>query len=211
FRNLLYIKACSNARGLLSIPDTVYAKYTEMAKKYSVNKCMSIMKIMNSLEGEFRYSTQHRILFEAAIVEAATTATPVDNSRVKELEQQIAVLDKKLQQLIKSGFKSTPVKTDAKQVWKTLASELDKRGYKILALSILDADIEIVEDAFRVSIGNETTDEFVTSKQNRDIINEIFSSIDGKSRLVINEVKKIEEDKALPMLLELFGNKLEIK
>ncbi len=211
FRNLLYIKTCSNARELLSIPDTVYAKYAEMAKKYSVAKCMSIMKIMNSLEGEFRYSTQHRILFEAAIVEAATTATPVDNNRVKELEQQIAVLDKKLQQLIKSGFKSTPVKTDAKQVWKTLASELDNRGYKILALSVLDADTELVGDEFRVSIGNETTYEFITSKQNRDIINEIFSSIDGKSRLVINEVKKIEEDKALPMLSELFGSKLEIK
>lgn len=211
FRNVLYIKTCNNARELLSIPDAVFDTYKSMAAKYSVGKCMNVMKLMNSLEGEFRYSTQHRIIFEAALVEAATPVVgAVDDAKIKELEQKITALDRKLQQVGKAGFSATPVKSDARQVWKTVASELENRGYKILALAALEADVSSDDSEFKVSVSTRATYDLITLKVNRDVINEIFSSL-SSLRLVINEVKKFEDDKALPLLKDLFGAKLEIK
>ena len=113
FRNVLYIKTCKNAKQLLSIPDTTYALLVDIAKKYSVVKCMTIMKAMNALEGEFRYSTQHRILLEAAIVSAAAGPEASDNAKIKELEAKVAMLEKKIKSIAQSGFKPTPVKSDA--------------------------------------------------------------------------------------------------
>lgn len=210
FRNVLYVKTCTNAREMLSIPDSVYDLYVDMSKKYSVSKCMNIMKLMNSLEGEFRYSTQHRIIFEAALVEAATTDKGTDDGKVKELEQKITALDRKIQQLGKSGFNLAPAKSDAGQVWKSVASELENRGYKILALAALEADVEASETEFRISFSSRATYEIVTDKVNRDVINGIFSALSDLP-LVITEVKKVESDKAIPVLKDLFGAKLEIK
>ncbi|MEG2274293.1 MAG: DNA polymerase III subunit gamma/tau, partial [Clostridia bacterium] len=72
FRNLLYIKNCANSRNMLALPNEIYDALKVMAEKYSNGKCLFIMKQMSGLEGEFRYSSQHRIIFEAAAVISAS-------------------------------------------------------------------------------------------------------------------------------------------
>ncbi|MEG2541182.1 MAG: DNA polymerase III subunit gamma/tau [Clostridia bacterium] len=72
FRNLLYIKNCANSRNMLALPNEIYDALKVMAEKYSNGKCLFIMKQMSGLEGEFRYSSQHRIIFEAAAVIATS-------------------------------------------------------------------------------------------------------------------------------------------
>ena len=210
FRNVLYIKTCKNAKQLLSIPDTTYTLLSSLADKYSVVKCMTIMKAMNALEGEFRYSTQHRILLEGAIVSCAAGPEASDNAKIKELEAKVANLEKRLKALMQSGFKSTPVQLDAKQVWQKMASALSERGQHILALAVPEATITSEGDEVYAEIASKATYDILTEKNNRNILNEVFASFSDLN-LVIKHVPKAEEDPTLPYIKNMFGNKLEIK
>jgi DNA polymerase III gamma/tau subunit len=210
FRNVLYIKTCKNAKQLLSIPDTTYALLVDVAGKYSVAKCMTIMKAMNALEGDFRYSTQHRILLEAAIVSCAAGPEASDNAKIRELEAKVALLEKKVKSMAQSGFKPTPVKSDARQVWQSVASELMDRGQRLLALAVPEADVSCDDKTFTVAFSTKATYDILTDKKNRDILNEVFSNLSNLD-LNIKHVAKYEEDKSLPYVKEMFGSKLEIK
>ena len=210
FRNVLYIKTCKNAKKLLSIPDTTYALLTPMAEKYSVAKCMTIMKAMNGLEGEFRYSTQHRILLEGAIVSCAAGPEASDNLKIKELEAKVQMLEKRLKALIQSGFKSTPVQKDARQVWQMMASMLSERGQHILALAVPEATVTFDDKEAVALLSSKATYDILTENNNRKIINEVFAT-QCDLPLVIKYVAKAEEDSKLPYIKSMFGNKLEIK
>jgi DNA polymerase III gamma/tau subunit len=210
FRNILYIKTCKNAKQLLSIPDTTYALLAPMAEKYSVSKCMTIMKAMNGLEGEFRYSTQHRILLEGAIVSCAAGAEANDNAKIKELEAKVLNLEKKLKALVQSGFRSTPVKLDAKQVWQKMASMLSEKGQHILALAVPEATITFDDKEVFVEINSKATYDILTEKNNREILSQVFAT-QCDLPLVIKYVAKQEEDSTLPYIKSMFGGKLEIK
>ncbi len=212
FRNVLYIKSCGNAKSLLSIPDSTYVLLKRIADKYSVARCMSIMKAMNALEGEFRFSSQHRILLEATVVSCTlgNGGGDVGNEKIKELEGKIAILEKKLQQLTRSGFNGAPAKSDAGQVWKSVASELENKGNKILALAIVGADVKVDGNYFVVSVSEQSTYDLITTKANKDLINSIFEKKSDLT-LKIEEIRIIEEDKTIPYLKDMFGNYIEIK
>ncbi len=210
FRNVLYIKTCKNAKQLLSIPDTTYKLLVDLADKYSVVKCMTIMKAMNALEGEFRYSTQHRILLEGAIVGCAAGPEANDNAKIKELEAKVLMLEKRLKALSQSGFKSAPVTTDARQVLKAVASDLDNKGHKLLVHAVVEADVSCDEKEFTMAFSTKATYDMLCDKNNRDILNQVYSA-HSSLPLTIKHVAKFEEDKSLPYVKAMFGNKLEIK
>ncbi len=208
FRNVLYIKHCSAAKELLALPESIFDALKDMADKYSTEKCMSIMKIMSRLEGEFRYSAQHRILFESAVVLACCGGD--SDTKTEELQMRVARLEKLLANIKKSGFESAPVKLDAKQVWKRVASELEKRNYKFIAFAALEAETEYNDTEFIVKVPSRATLNLLTEKNNRDVINGIFSSL-CDLKLVFKEVVHLDEDKALPYIKEMFGTLLELK
>ena len=209
FRNVLYIKNCSSAKSLLALPEAIYSALAEMAKKYSTEKCMGIMKIMSSLEGEFRYSAQHRILFEAAVVLASCGGDR--DVKVEELQLRVARLEKMLANARKSDFESAPVVTDARQVWLRVASELRQNGYTLLALSTQDAQFDMNDDEYHVKVADAATLNLLDDKKNRDAINAAFKNVDSHRRLVIETERHLDEDKALPFVKEMFGSLLEIK
>lgn len=209
FRNVLYIKNCSSAKTLLALPESIYVALKAMADKYTTEKCMGIMKIMSKLEGEFRYSAQHRILFESAVVLAASGGD--SDAKAEELQLRVAKLEKIIAGLRKSGFESAPVKTDARQVWLRVASELRQSGFQLIALSTQDAELEMNDDTFFVKVADVATLGFLEDKNNRDAINKAFQSVDTTHKLVIEAVHRLDEDKALPYVKEMFGAMLEIK
>lgn len=208
FRNVLYIKHCSDAKSILALPESIFAGLKEMADKYSTERCLSIMKIMSRLEGELRYSAQHRILFEAAVVLACCGGD--SDAKVEELQMRVARLEKAIANLKKSGFEPAPVKTDARQVWKRVASELERRNYKFIAFAALEAETEFNDTEFIVKVPSRATLNLLTDKGNRDIINGIFSSM-CDLKLVFKEVVHLDEDKALPYIKDMFGTRLELK
>lgn len=209
FRNVLYIKNCSSAKDLLSLPESVYDDLKVMADKYSTEKCMSIMRAMSKLEGEFRYSAQHRILFESAVVLACCGGD--NDARLEELQLKVARLEKMLAAQRKSGFEPAPVKMDARQVWLRVASALRQNGYTLLALSTQDAQFDMTDDEFTVRVADQATLNILSDKNNRDAINSAFSSVDPHRKLKIETTRHLDEDKALPFIKEMFGSMVEIK
>ncbi len=209
FRNVLYIKNCSEAKNLLALPEAIFNALSNIADKYTQEKCMSIMKIMSNLEGDFRYSAQHRLLFESAVVLACAGGDA--DARVEELQLRVARLEKLLTQARKSGFESPLVKPDARQVWLKVASELRQNGYPLLALSTQDAQLSMTDEEFFVKVADVATLNLLENKNNRDAINSAFRSVDRERRLIIEAVRHLDEDKALPFVKEMFGSVLEIK
>jgi hypothetical protein len=112
--------------------------------------------------------------------------------------------------MAQSGFKPTPVKSDARQVWQSVASELMDRGQRLLALAVPEADVSCDDKTFTVAFSTKATYDILTDKKNRDILNEVFSNLSNLD-LNIKHVAKYEEDKSLPYVKEMFGSKLEIK
>lgn len=209
FRNAIYVGTCNNAAELLALPAELYQALKELASRYDTRRLLAAMRRMTETEGEFRYSTQHRILLEAAVI-AAATDPPSEGGGTRELEQKIALLNKKVNALAKQGFKRAPAEMDAGQVWRRVASEIERRGIGFLALAVSEADTEEDGDTFRVKVGSASAMRIMTDKVNRDILNEVFSEFSTK-HLVIEEVKKLDEDKAIPALTAMFGKSLEIK
>ncbi len=211
FRNILFIKTCSGAKDLLALPESIFIALAKMAEKYSSGRLMSVMKTMSGLEGELRYSSQHRILFEGALVSACLNAE--DGAKTEELQAKVARLEKIVERLRTSGFKSAPAIKDAKQVWLHLASELKNRKYNVLALAMQDAQFELTEGEFYIRIADRATYNMVCEKSNRDVLNAVFEAepVTQGLKLVINEIKHIDEDKALPYIKEMFGELVEIR
>lgn len=210
FRNAIYVKTCTNAQEILALPAELYQALKELASRYDARRLLAAMRRMTETEGEFRYSTQHRILLEAAVIAAATDPPADEGGSTRELEQKIAILNKKINALTKQGFKRAPAEMDAGQVWRRVASEIERRGAGFLALAASEAETEEDEETFRVKVGSASAMRIMTDKVNRDTINEVFSAFSSK-RLVIEEVKKLDEDKAIPALTAMFGKSLEIK
>lgn len=211
FRNILFIKTCSSAKELLALPESIFTELAAMANKYSAVRLMSIMKAMSGLEGELRYSAQHRILFEGALVAACLGVE--DNAVGADMQARIARLEKTLAGLRQSGFKSAPAIRDAQQVWLHLASELKRRKYNVLALAMQDSRFELGDNEFRIMITDRATYNMVCERDNRSVINEVFAAepMAEGLKLNISSVKHIDEDKAVPYIREMFGNTVEIE
>jgi len=67
------------------------------------------------------------------------------------------------------------------------------------------------DDTFFVKVADAATLGFLEDKNNRDAINKAFQSVDTTHKLVIEAVHRLDEDKALPYVKEMFGAMLEIK
>lgn len=93
--NILYIKNCGADDIILGVPRPVYEELLPLSKAMSNAKILFVLDLLNGLAAELKYTTQPRILLEAALVRACTEA---DNSlsglqqRVKELEAKVSAL-----------------------------------------------------------------------------------------------------------------------
>ncbi|CAM3112709.1 DNA polymerase III subunit gamma/tau [Paenibacillus sediminis] len=113
FRDLLMIKMVPNADKLTERvlnPD----HFEQMAKGFTRDELFRIIDILNHYQTEMKYAAQPQALFEVALLkicsvpqstEAASQpgAKVAEASEVKQLKQQLAALEKKLEQLLQSG------------------------------------------------------------------------------------------------------------
>ena len=166
------------------------------------------MKAMTSLEGQFRYGTQHRTLLEAAVLEAATNEPSAESFR--ELAEKVDKLERQIKALTKSGFNPAPVKADARQVWGRVVSALNANGFRHAAMAATDAAVEETEDVFRVRIASAASMSLLDDDGVRALIDRTFASLSKKS-LVIEQGGALVRDREVPYLTEMFGARLEVK
>ena len=209
FRNALYVKNCGDAAELLALPNELYAALKELSSRYDQSRLLAAMRRMTEMEGEFRYSTQHRILLEAAVIAAATEPRAEHGGDTRELEQKVAAIAKRVNALSRSGFEPAPAAKDAGQVWGNVASELQRMGVGVLAIAAAEAKAEEHEDALVVKVSSESAMRILSDPANRKLLSEAAAKYSAKP-LRIEEVRRIEENKVIPYLTGMFGKSLEI-
>ena len=211
FRNALYVKNCGSAAELLALPAELYEALKELAARYDTPRLLSAMRRMTEMEGEFRYSTQHRILLEAAVIAAATDPAREGGAGNRELEQRVAVLTKKVNALTSQGFEPAPAAKAAGQVWTRVAATLERAGKGLLAQAVAEARAEEREDAVHVEVSSESALRMLTEPDARRAVNEAAKACGCEKPIVIEEVRRIDENSAIPFLKDMFGKSLEIK
>ena len=211
FRNTLYVKNCGSAADLLALPAELYEALKGVAARYDTPRLLAAMRRMTEMEGEFRYSTQHRILLEAAVIAAATEPRSEGGGNVRELEQKVVALAKRVSSLPSRGFEPAPAEKDARQVWGRVASELERRGMGMLVLAASEASVEEHDDALVMKVSAESALRILSDPAHRKAIAQAAEAAGVGKPVVIEEVRKIEEDKVLPYLTNMFGKSLEIK
>lgn len=125
FTNMLNIK---NIPGTVpdNLSDDDAALIAARADKYTNYRIMRIISILNELESELRYSTQPRILIEAAVVRACELVTDIS---VEGLTERIRELEKKLAELEKNGVRPALIeeKTSTKKEQEIAAVKEEKK------------------------------------------------------------------------------------
>ena len=211
FRNALYVKNCGSAAELLALPAELFEALKGLAARYDTQRLLSAMRRMTEMEGEFRYSTQHRILLEAAVIAAATDPAREGGAGERELEQRVALLTKKVNALTSRGFEPAPAVKAAGQVWTRVAAALEKAGKGLLAQAVAEARAEEREDAVHVKVSSESALRMLTEPDARRAVNEAAKACGCEKPIVIEEVRRIDENSAVPFLKDMFGKSLEIK
>ena len=213
FRNALYVKNCGNAAELLALPAELFAALKVIAGRYDTRRLLAALRKMTETEGEFRYSTQHRILLEAAVIAAATEprAAETGGAGIKELEQRVAALAKRVGALPKQGFEPAPAKKDAGQVWRRVASELTRMGRRMLGIALAECRAEEKEENFTVRVFSESAMQMLGEPGARAAVEEALKASGCTKPLVIEEERKLDEKDVVPFLTDLFGKSLDIK
>jgi len=105
FRNILMV--CINAdRNLIDVIDEDYKELQKIAKGYTKEKLLSILGILKDAANDAKWSSQPRIIMEAALVKLTRTELWEDQegyiSRIHQLEKQVETLQKQLEDISKS-------------------------------------------------------------------------------------------------------------
>ncbi|MDI3481128.1 MAG: polymerase subunit gamma/tau [Tepidanaerobacteraceae bacterium] len=99
FRDILLV-AVGADRNLIDAADEEYAEIQKLAKSYSREKLLSIIEILKTAANDMKWSSQPRIVLEAAAVKLMLPELWEESqgyiSRIQDLEQQLAMLQERL-------------------------------------------------------------------------------------------------------------------
>ncbi len=84
-------KTCRDGQAILALPDELYQEVAQIAKQTDGHRLLRATEIFAKVEGEVRYSTTPRILFETAVMKASL---PQEDYDIEALIARIAALEK---------------------------------------------------------------------------------------------------------------------
>ncbi|HKL94104.1 MAG TPA: DNA polymerase III subunit gamma/tau [Clostridia bacterium] len=226
FRNILFIKNCSNAETILSLPQDMFEWQKELALMCSNNALLFALNTLNELEASFRTSSQHRIIFEAAAVRISTCSegggTNGNGEKFNQLEMRLARLEKggiAMQQNAdaqKKNIDIEPQKT-AKQIWNfvlaKLNDEVDETGEsknKLLILAATEGEPSISEDDLQVMFPSKVTVNLLSEKNNKGKLNSVLAEI-SDLHLVLDCHLRLSDENAEQYIRSMFGEDVVIK
>ena len=94
-RDILVIKTCSNADEVLSLPEDKFNELKKLSEKTDVHALLRSIEIFSVAEGDLKYSTHPKIVFETAAVKASL---PQADYNIDALLARISALEKKIEE-----------------------------------------------------------------------------------------------------------------
>lgn len=106
FRDL-FMASIDADRSLIDATDEEYEKLKEISKEYSKERILSIIDILNDAENDIKWSSQPRIIVEAALAKLALPAIWKKEegyiARVQELEKKVAALEARIENIVNNA------------------------------------------------------------------------------------------------------------
>jgi len=120
FRNLLMVSINAD-RNLMDVIDEDYRELQKIAAGYTKEKLLSILSILKDAANDAKWSSQPRIIIEAALVKLTLLDLWEKQegyiSRIQQLEKQVEALQKRLENIkepiLQSQYENAGVKKDA--------------------------------------------------------------------------------------------------
>ncbi|MBR1890985.1 MAG: DNA polymerase III subunit gamma/tau [Clostridia bacterium] len=132
-RDALIVKTCPTYESVLAMPKSELDVIKALSEKADEHAMLRVLEIFSSMEGELRYSTQQRVVFETAVLKATM---PQEDYNVDALIRRVTQLEAQLKTLTEQGLKvpvyvdKQPETTDEEPV-KSTKPEQTADGYDV--------------------------------------------------------------------------------
>ena len=201
-RDLLTVKLCRDANGILMLPGDVYDGLKQLADKVTVKKLLYAIDQLVSLESNLRYALSPLMLFEATALRVASGSGEVDydglNTRLTRLEQ--------LPQNISAESKGLYVvdKTDPKSIWRGVKMSIDAKNEPLLGGVWRDVKVEFDAQGNYVIKCGEGSYWLIENKYKKRLQAEIAVFCDSK--LVVQQEDQVSDSEIEKQLSSLGTN-----
>lgn len=206
FRDLAVVKTTPNYAEILKYPTDILEKLKSLADKASMKELINCLNEISSLEQEFKYTANPRLLLEITLLNLCMNK---DDKRVAVKDMAVAKMESvaDVQQLkeIKKADMS------ARKLYGNLSMALRENSEFMLQVIMDDIkDYEIIDDVFTVYANNELQFNTLNKKNNVETLNNLLQKIGGYKFNVVLKTRDAEKN-PLNDLKRKFEGMLEIK
>jgi DNA polymerase-3 subunit gamma/tau len=195
FRNLLLLHCGDSAVPLLDVPDEQLRDMKEEAALTDSASLTRYIRILSRLAGQMRYSSQKRVLLETELIKLCR---PDMEKRRDELEERIAYLEKRMEQVLTEGV---ALRADIAGTSRKAPEKQVKKEKKPVAAASEDVLTLIAEwDAFRKSMPDQQAlilDSAVVEPGGGNLVTIALTDNFGYSYYTRSESHKQDLEKAL--------------
>lgn len=222
-RDVLVAKTCKDANSILGLPESRFKTIADIAEKSEENRLLRILEIFAEAEGDLKYSTHPRIVFETAAVKAASPASDGDISallgRVSAIEKAIAEgkvsvkPDKKAEDKVEKEPPKAKEKTFGEDEIKgKLLFNLGSNGSEMLRSTLQDVKITLSDDEITIVSEDKGVYDIAVIPENFERIENALKEFGKKVKIAEPKREKIlsEIDAATERMKKIFGEEIVI-
>lgn len=232
----MFIKKCSTANKYLGLPQDIFESIDKTQRNYDTAKILNAMKVFTSLEGEFRYSSQQRILLEAAIVSVALDdsekKTLIDGQKpVRQAEKAAEHSDNRISAKVNVNNENTgqvtrtaqaskaeesvDLEKKANQIWgfvmSAVISEIDTMGHdSFLKFPVAEAEPKIENGKLIVYFADGQPFNIINKPDNKAFLKKVISDVTDME-CEFRKKLVLDEDNTVDYLKSMFGDDITIK
>ncbi len=213
FRDLAVVKTTSNFADILKYPVDILNKLKGLADKVSIKELINCLNEISSLEQEFKYTANPRMLLEITLLNLCMgkeDKKPVEKPAVKDMAPA-RVENVADAQYIKE-MKKTVIEMPEKKIFGKLSLALRENSEFVLQVVVGNVkNFELNGDVFTVYTDNELEFNTLNKKENVETLNKILNNIGGYRFNVVMRENSEKEKTPLNELKNKFNDILEIE
>ncbi len=234
-REIIIIKTCKNANGILALPMEKFNAYNALAQKVSEQRLLRILEVFAESENSLKYSNHARVVFETAAIKAAKPESDYNIdallSRITKLENDIknnkfaVVEQEKTEQATKEAQNQNQAKMEKVQEKLSIStlSDSDLKGKLLLNLRkigsemlwnlIQGVDVSVKGNVLTLVAYNDGDHELLDRPTTRDTIDQaLIEFLPFEIQVVLDEKEKTldEIDEEAKRLKDIFGDDIVI-
>lgn len=221
-RDVLVAKTCKNANAILNLPEQRFKEVSDIAKKTDEQRLLRILEIFAEAEGDLKYSTHPKIVFETAAVKAARPASDYDIgaivSRISAIEKAIADGAKIPKEETAKPVPEEKKKSDGAEpaaeddVKGKLLFNLGKTGSEMLRSTLQDVKVSVKNGEITIVSEDRGIYDIAVIPENFAKIEDALKEFGMKVKIAEPQKEKVlsEIDSATERLKKIFGEEVVI-